>query len=190
MKHPAKFVKSELEKIYNLLNASFEYIDYSQVENDKRFVKIFELLMEISEKSNTLRQVVKGELFCVNQFKSYIITTKMEAKFFSEIEKKMDIKTLKDFEKEVRTKIDDKFESLRKKNDGLSKVLMFGECQLWNSIKNGNYSWLKIKSDKKKKLFRLIEIYSQVSNLVENVGDINKKVDDLRKLKDAPIDEE
>ena len=50
---------------------------------------------------------------------------------------------------------------------------MFGECQLWNSIKNGNYSWLKIKSDKKKKLFRLIEIYSQVSNLVENVGDIN-----------------
>ena len=29
----------------------------------------------------------------------------MEAKFFSEIEKKMDIKTLKDFEKEVRTKM-------------------------------------------------------------------------------------
>ena len=111
----------------------------------------------------------------------------MEAKFFSEIEKKMDIKTLKDFEKEVRTKINDEFESLRKKNDGLSRVLMFGECQLWNSIKNGNYSWLKIKSDKKKKLFRL---YSQVSNLVENVGDINKKVDDPKKLKDAPIDEE
>ena len=60
MKHRAKFVKSELEKIYNLLNASFEYIDYSQVENDKRFIKIFELLMEISEKSNTLNKVVKG----------------------------------------------------------------------------------------------------------------------------------
>ena len=44
----------------------------------------------------------------------------MEAKFFSEIEKKMDIKTLKDFEKEVRTKINDEFESLRKKNDGTS----------------------------------------------------------------------
>ena len=28
----------------------------------------------------------------------------MEAKFFSEIEKKMDIKTIKDFEKEVRKK--------------------------------------------------------------------------------------
>ena len=28
----------------------------------------------------------------------------MEAKFFSEIEKKMDVKTLKDFEKELRKK--------------------------------------------------------------------------------------
>ena len=102
----------------------------------------------------------------------------------------MDIKTLRDFEKEVRTKVNHEFESLRKTNKDLSKVLMFGECELWNSIKNGKYSWLKIKSDKKKKLFRLVEIYSQVSNLVENVGDINKIVDDLKKLKDAPIDEE
>ena len=39
----------------------------------------------------------------------------MEAKFFSEIEKKMDVKTLTDFEKEVRTKINNAFESLRKK---------------------------------------------------------------------------
>ena len=60
MKYRAKFVKGELEKIYNLLNVSFEYTDYSQLEDDRRFIKIFELLMEISEKSNTLRQVVKG----------------------------------------------------------------------------------------------------------------------------------
>ena len=63
MKYRAKFVKGELEKIYKLLNASFEYADYSQVEDDRRFIKIFELLMEISEKSNTLRQVVKGSYF-------------------------------------------------------------------------------------------------------------------------------
>ena len=61
MKHRAKFVKGGLEKIYNLLNASFEYTDYSEVEDDRRFIKIFELLMEISE--NTLRQVVKGSYF-------------------------------------------------------------------------------------------------------------------------------
>ena len=54
----------------------------------------------------------------------------MEAKFFSEIEKNMDVKTLKDFEKEVRIKINNEFESLRKKNDDLSRVLMTGECEM------------------------------------------------------------
>ena len=63
MKYRAKFVKGELEKIYKLLNVSFEYTNYSEVEDDRRFIKIFELLMEISEKSNTLRQVVKGSYF-------------------------------------------------------------------------------------------------------------------------------
>ena len=38
----------------------------------------------------------------------------METKFFSEIEKSMDIKTLKDYEKELRTKINQDFESIRK----------------------------------------------------------------------------
>ena len=57
------FLKSELEKIYNLLNVSFEYADYARLEDERRFIKIFELLMEISEKSNTLRQVVKGSYF-------------------------------------------------------------------------------------------------------------------------------
>ena len=114
----------------------------------------------------------------------------MEAKFFSEIEKKMHVKTLRYFEKEVRTKVNHEFESLRKTNKDLSKVLMFGECELWNGIKDGKYSWLKINSDKKKKLFRLIDIYSKVSDLVEDVRDINKTVDDLKKLKDAPIDED
>ena len=51
----------------------------------------------------------------------------MEAKFFSEIEKKMDVKTLKDFEKEVRTKINNELETLRKKNDNLNRVLIAGE---------------------------------------------------------------
>ena len=59
----SNFLKSELEKIYNLLNVSFEYADFTRLENDNRFIKIFELLMELSEKSNTLRQVVKGSYF-------------------------------------------------------------------------------------------------------------------------------
>ena len=55
----------------------------------------------------------------------------MEAKFFSEIEKKMDVKTIKDFEKEVRSKINHEFESIRKKNDDLSRILIAGECEMW-----------------------------------------------------------
>ena len=39
---------------------SFEFADLSRLENDTKFIKIFELLMEISEKSNTLKNVVKN----------------------------------------------------------------------------------------------------------------------------------
>ena len=100
----------------------------------------------------------------------------MEAKFFSEIEKKMDVKTIKDFEKEVRTKINNEFDSLRKKE----------------------YSWLQIKSDKKKKLYRLIDIYSKFVDIVdsvkdlntkvESVKDLNTKVESVKQLKDSPVD--
>ena len=56
----SNFLKSELQKIYNNLNMGYESADFSRLENDTRFIKIFELLMEISEKSNTLNKVVKG----------------------------------------------------------------------------------------------------------------------------------
>ena len=112
----------------------------------------------------------------------------MEAKFFSEIEKKMDVKTLKDFEKDVRTQINNEFESLRKKNDDLSRVLMAGECEMWEKIRNEEYSWLQIKSDKKKKLYRLIDIYSKFDDIVDSVKDLNTKVDRVKQLKDTPVD--
>ena len=114
----------------------------------------------------------------------------MEAKFFSEIEKKMNVKTLKDFEKELRTKINNEFESLRKKNDDLSRVLMAGECEMSKKIRNEEYSWLKINSDKKKKLYRLIDIYSNFIDIVDSVKDLNTKVERIKSLKNAPDDEE
>ena len=113
----------------------------------------------------------------------------MEAKFFSETEKKMDVKTIKDFEKEVRTKIYNELEILRKKND-LSRVLMAGECDMWEKIRNEEYSWLQIKSDKKKKLYRLIDIYSNFIDIVDSVKDRNTKVDRVKQLKDTPVDSE
>ena len=56
----SNFLKSELQKIYDNLNMSYEYADFSRLENDNKFIKIFELLMEISDKSNTLKNVVKS----------------------------------------------------------------------------------------------------------------------------------
>ena len=56
----SNFLKSELQKIYDNLNVSYEYADFSRMERDTRFVKVFELLMEIKEKSDTLKKIVKG----------------------------------------------------------------------------------------------------------------------------------
>ena len=114
----------------------------------------------------------------------------MEAKFFSEIEKNMDVKTIKDFEKEVRTKIYNEMESLRKKNDDLSRVLMAAESEMWSKIRNEEYSWLKLNNDKKKKLYRLIDIYSNFIDIVDSVKSLNTKVEKVKQLKDTPVDSE
>ena len=112
----------------------------------------------------------------------------METKFFSEIEKKMDVKTIKDFEKEVRTKINNELEILRKKNEDLSRVLMAGECEMWQKIRNEEYSWLQLNSDKKKKLYRLIDIYLNFIDIVDSVKDLNTKVEKVKSLKNKPVD--
>ena len=114
----------------------------------------------------------------------------MEAKFFSEIEKNMDVKTIKDYEKEVRTKIYNELESLRKKNEDLSRVLMVSECEMWKKIRNEEYSWLQLNSDKKKKLYHLIDIYSNFIDIVDSVKDLNAKVEKVKRLKNTPADSE
>ena len=114
----------------------------------------------------------------------------MESKFFSEIEKKIDVKTIKDFEKEVRSKIYNELESLRKKNEDLSRVLMVGECEMWKKIRNEEYSWLGLNSDKKKKLYRLIDIYSNFIDIVDSVKELNTKVEKVKRLKNTPADSE
>lgn len=52
---------------------------------------------------------------------------------------------------------------MRKTNQNLSRILTVGECELWEKIGNEDYSWLKIKDDKKKtRLFKLIDINSNL----------------------------
>ena len=58
----ANFVKSELEKICNVLDECHDYVIITRFENDNRFFKVFELIVELSEKSNNLKQVVRGSL--------------------------------------------------------------------------------------------------------------------------------
>ena len=114
----------------------------------------------------------------------------MESKFFLEIEKKMDVKTIKDFDKELRTKIYNELETLRSKNDELSRILSVIETETWFNIRNGKYSWLNLNDKKKKKLYRLIDIYSNLNDIIENVKSLNKKVEKVKQLKDTPVDSE
>ena len=67
---------------------------------------------------------------------------------------------------------------------------MAGECEMWGKIRNEEYSWLEIDSDKKNKLFHLIDIYMKFDEIVDSVKDLNKKVESVKKLKNLPDDSE
>ena len=54
------FVKTELEKIYNNLSLSNDYGVDAKLEDDSQFKRIFELIMELSEKLHNTKQVVIG----------------------------------------------------------------------------------------------------------------------------------
>ena len=54
-----RFIRDELERIYNILNSSFETVPYSRLEQDKRCLRLFELLFEISKRAVLLQQIIK-----------------------------------------------------------------------------------------------------------------------------------
>ena len=81
----------------------------------------------------------------------------METKFFKEIQKKMNVKTLKDFEKELRKKKLEMSLKLKEKPIPILKVLFAIESQLWENIKNGGYGWIEIDRERKERLFQLIK---------------------------------
>ena len=60
MANRSNFVKLELQKIYDNLNSTYEYADLARLENDSKFIKLFNLLMDISNKSYDLKNVIKG----------------------------------------------------------------------------------------------------------------------------------
>ena len=109
----------------------------------------------------------------------------MEAKFYKEIKKSMRIKTLKDFETEVRAKINDELELERKKNSDLSRILLSNECDLWEKIRDGGFNWLVIPDERKARLTKIIDLYSEFRTLVENVKDLNTKLTKIKELKNG-----
>ena len=67
---------------------------------------------------------------------------------------------------------------------------MVNECEMWKKIRNEGYSWLNLNIDKKKKVYRLIDIYSNFVALVDSVKDLNTKVEKVKQLKNTPVDSE
>ena len=67
---------------------------------------------------------------------------------------------------------------------------MAGECEMWKKIRNEEYSWLQINNDKKKKLYRLIDIHSNFVEILDSVKELNIKVDRVKQLKDIPVNSE
>ena len=111
----------------------------------------------------------------------------MGAKFYREIEKSMRIKTVKDFELVLRTKINDelKLELERKKEQYLSRILLSNECYLWEKIRDDGFNWLVIPDERKARLTKLIDLYSVIRTLVENVKDLNTKLTRIKELKNG-----
>ena len=87
-------------------------------------------------------------------------------------------------------KIYNELETLRKENDNLSRILIAGESDIWKKIRNEEYSWLQLNSDKKKKLYRLIDIYSIFVDILDSVKDLNTTVERVKQLKDTPVNSE
>lgn len=54
------FIKIELQKIYDNLNLTYESVDLTRLDNDTKFIKIFELLMVLSDKSKLLKDILKS----------------------------------------------------------------------------------------------------------------------------------
>ena len=59
------FIKIELQKIYDNLNLTYESVDLTRLDNDTKFIKIFELLMEISNKSKSLKDIIKSNYLLI-----------------------------------------------------------------------------------------------------------------------------
>ena len=57
----SNFLKSELEKIYSNLNMSYEYTDHSRLENDNKFIKILEGILNFQNPGHSFLSKGRGK---------------------------------------------------------------------------------------------------------------------------------
>ena len=52
-------------------------------------------------------------------------------------------------------------------------------------IRDGDFNWLVIPDERNVRLSKLIDLYSQFRTLVENVNDLNTKLNKIKELKNG-----
>lgn len=76
----------------------------------------------------------------------------------------------------------------KKTNENLARGLLVEDTRLWDKIRVGGYRRVETDSDRKQRLFKLIEIYTELYNLVETVETLNAKVEKISKCEEDDDD--
>ena len=56
-----KFLENEIQRVFQILDECFVRINEIKINNDKKLIKIIDLIEELSEKSRNLEQVLSGK---------------------------------------------------------------------------------------------------------------------------------
>ena len=56
-----KFLENEFQRVFQILDECFVKINEIKINNDKKLIKIIDLIEELSEKSRNLEQVLSGK---------------------------------------------------------------------------------------------------------------------------------
>ena len=105
----------------------------------------------------------------------------MEERIIKEIEK-FDNQLLKDYMIKIRTEIFNGLEDLLKRNDEIYEILVFEEGRLLNNLKNNFINKNVDNFEEVKKLTKLIEIYSYLSDIININRCRNKSLNNLKSL--------
>ena len=104
----------------------------------------------------------------------------------------INLRTIEDFEKEIRNNLFIELKNMRDNNQKLDMLLMSKEFDILFDtlfdIKEEKYSSLNLQMENREKLSRLVEIYSLLCELMDSIIILNRKVESVKTLKNLPFD--